>query len=223
MIAARQIAFGGSAKEWENPYAEVSDITNLWDGEWNAGGGRHDASFVGLKDLVGTKDLMLLGNNLLLENGVDFQTTQRWQFDTDTIPTEDFAFKVVHDRTNTSGNTCVFGLGYSTARIFVATKSQIGYRFGTSYINADNSDAKTQVIYIRRNSNMSVYINGIKALESVAPLSPIGRTNIAINGENAYGNYMNRITINNMMIVSRAITEDEIAYLYNIDKVRFGL
>lgn len=52
MIAARQIAFGGSAKRWENPYP-TDGLTLHFDGVWNAGGGKHDNDFLGCKDLSG--------------------------------------------------------------------------------------------------------------------------------------------------------------------------
>ena len=39
---------------WENPYVK-NGLVAMWDGEWNADGGKHDSEFNGLKDLSGNK------------------------------------------------------------------------------------------------------------------------------------------------------------------------
>ena len=49
LIGARQ-GFTGSA-EWENPYV-TDGLVAMYDGEWNAGGGKHDARLQGWMNLV---------------------------------------------------------------------------------------------------------------------------------------------------------------------------
>ena len=51
---------GLMAGGWKNPYV-TDGLVAMWDGEWNAGPGKHDNSATGLKDLVGSRDLSLVG------------------------------------------------------------------------------------------------------------------------------------------------------------------
>lgn len=52
LIAARSAMVGGGAKGWKNPYV-TEGLVAMWDGEWNAGGGVHDAAATVWKDLSG--------------------------------------------------------------------------------------------------------------------------------------------------------------------------
>lgn len=67
MFAARQIAFGKSAKKWENPYI-TNRIVAMWDGEWNAGGGKHDEQAIQWVDIIGG-----IGNASIARNFVVFE------------------------------------------------------------------------------------------------------------------------------------------------------
>ena len=46
--------------KWTNPYV-TDGLVAMWDGEWNAGGGIHDANATTWKDLIGNNDLTLAG------------------------------------------------------------------------------------------------------------------------------------------------------------------
>ena len=52
LIAARNSFFMGGAKPWTNPYV-TDGLVAMWDGEWNAGGGVHDATATTLAGVVG--------------------------------------------------------------------------------------------------------------------------------------------------------------------------
>lgn len=58
MIAARQIFLGrgSGGGGWVNPYV-TDGLVAMWDGEWNAGGGVHDAGTTTWRELVGGLDL----------------------------------------------------------------------------------------------------------------------------------------------------------------------
>ena len=45
---------------WQNPYI-TDGLVAMWDGEWNAGWGVHDAAATTWKDLVGTRDATMSG------------------------------------------------------------------------------------------------------------------------------------------------------------------
>jgi hypothetical protein len=52
---------GPDKTSWTNPYV-TNGLVAMWDGEWNAGGGVHDASATVWKDLVGSRDATLAGD-----------------------------------------------------------------------------------------------------------------------------------------------------------------
>ena len=49
---------GGGAKPWVNPYTAGS-VINMWDAEWNAGGGIHSDDLTNLMDCVGDSNATL--------------------------------------------------------------------------------------------------------------------------------------------------------------------
>jgi hypothetical protein len=61
MIAARQIAFGGSAKRWENPYITDGLVIHL-DGEWNGGYGIHNSGS-SLVELISKQSAIISGGD----------------------------------------------------------------------------------------------------------------------------------------------------------------
>lgn len=57
----------GKKKGWTNPYV-TDGLVAMWDGEWNAGGGLHDAAATTWLDIVGGKTLTLNGSAVFGEN-----------------------------------------------------------------------------------------------------------------------------------------------------------
>lgn len=55
LLGARQFFEKRGAPAWTNPYV-TDGLIAMWDGEWNAGGGVHDAAATVWKDLIGTND-----------------------------------------------------------------------------------------------------------------------------------------------------------------------
>ena len=57
MIAERQIAFGRGAKKGLSAKDYIQDgLVAMWDGEWNAGGGKHNTNATMWKDLTGIRN-----------------------------------------------------------------------------------------------------------------------------------------------------------------------
>jgi hypothetical protein len=75
MIAARQIAFGGSTKESTAKLYIQDGLVAMWDGIENTGWGTHDANATVWKDLVGTRDVPMTnvswGNDECIFDGVN--------------------------------------------------------------------------------------------------------------------------------------------------------
>lgn len=60
MQVANRESFAVAARRrgWKNPYV-TDGLIAMWDGEWNAGGGVHDASATTWKDIAGQNDVTL--------------------------------------------------------------------------------------------------------------------------------------------------------------------
>lgn len=61
------------APSWVNPYI-TDGLIAMWDGEWNAGGGKHDANATVWKDLSGTLDLFVITTPLWGDNFCTFES-----------------------------------------------------------------------------------------------------------------------------------------------------
>ena len=48
-----------AGKRWTNPYV-TDGLVAMWDGEWNAGGGKHNDTTTVIKDLIGSCDLSIV-------------------------------------------------------------------------------------------------------------------------------------------------------------------
>jgi len=60
---------------WHNPYV-TDGLVAMWDGQWNSGGGVHDANATIWKDLVGVNDLTV-DSNVVWQDRCSFQDA--WQ------------------------------------------------------------------------------------------------------------------------------------------------
>lgn len=70
LVAARASFFISRAKRWNNPYV-TDGLIAMWDAEWNAGGGVHDAAATTWKNLVpGGVDATSTGGNVWSSNYV---------------------------------------------------------------------------------------------------------------------------------------------------------
>jgi len=61
--ARNAVMFGG----WKNPYV-TDGLIAMWDGEWNVGGGIHDATAEKWKDIVGSLDITLVGSYSVMDD-----------------------------------------------------------------------------------------------------------------------------------------------------------
>lgn len=220
MIASKQIAFGGSAKKWENPYI-TDGLVAMWDGEWNAGGGKHDANATVCKNLVGDFDVTgsVYGENSFIgASGIPALWTPQ-----DSIFNGNFTFEWVlnpdvelngilinvDNGTNAQNRYRVSGVrsGYANYQIYYWD----GSSYASVYPMAKASNYQGALVF--EDGIFSVYSNGeiIKSYSAVAPTDTI-RCQLAPNQ-----------TFCNLRASSRALTAEEIAYNYNIDKARFGL
>jgi hypothetical protein len=233
MIAARQIAFGGSAKRWENPYI-TDGLVAMWDGEWNAGWGVHDANATVWKDLVGGNEssniTSLWGNDhlkLMRVNGEKCSLTLPQTSDARVI---EMCAQLLEGTSNT-------GRYYSTDDNFRVevdtnnmTQARASYTLQSGSLanrwfagNVDCSKIITTTFTIS-DQESSFYINGslVRKVNNYPPATALLDSVTLILGEyrNTSRSNMNIFCVR---VMNRLITAEEIANNYEIDKARFGL
>ena len=71
LLGARQFFERRGGGGWQNPYV-TDGLVAMWDGEWNAGGGVHDAAATTWVDIVSGFTLSRKGSPVIADKGVEF-------------------------------------------------------------------------------------------------------------------------------------------------------
>lgn len=230
---------------WTNPYV-TDGLVAMWDGEWNAGGGVHDATKTSyVKDLVGNNDLAItLAPAVVSNNSIVFDGTQRAQCDVDfsvsnwlmspgTVEIvssyESFFDEADFDVGSTASNnrglrptsygaynrkiaTCEYRL--NTYRIITSPSV---YTPGTPFHLAFVTDPQT--------FRVGVYVDGLFLGYAQGGSLTTFQNRITV-GSSAWSpstSPARLMTLYDFRLYSRALTADEIAANYAIDKARFNL
>ena len=213
-----------SGKKWKNPYQTPdSALVAMWDGEWNAGGGKHDASTTTWKDLVGDVDLTAYLPKTVhdkglsfLRNGYMFCNSSRLQ---NIIATKAFTLEIICNF-NSYGAT-FFGCGNYNWSIYNVNASSGYIRVGGTLNSAFISAGRAGSVAFSFEPNV-YYANGVAVstftVGNVAPSSDL----LKIGGRDGSGMGADDL-LNSARIYSRALTASEIAARYATDKERFGL
>ena len=261
MIAARQIAFGRSAAaKWINPYI-TDGLIAMWDGEWNAGGGKHDANATVWKELSGFfKGVDFpIGEHIIEADCVRCDTKNQMRvarpssfFD---LVKDGYTAEIVTTLPDappvSRDDSRLFGAGYSQTPLLFPRKDLISAQWTNLYGGVGNdkswatslitaamcgleSFSNVKFSYSLQSDIVSqqtnIFFNATK-VSSIASAGMIGDNmsllvGFGING-NGRGNYTESIgegtRYHCVRWYSRALTADEIAHNYNIDKARFGL
>ena len=214
MIAARQIAFGKAAgAKWVNPYI-TDGLIAMWDGEWNAGGGKHDESATTCVDIVGgvhtfsgTSEPMAF-----VKKQGDF-----FNVDTSDATTIEWLWR-------DSGDTRHYQISTLTKtyspRYQVSDVSSSYPNYQIRYWNG----AKQVSIYPMRKTvrgGALTYSDGVVTVYGNG--SVMGTYTDASAAESTFLSVSNGAAFNCIRIYNRALTAEEIAHNYSIDKARFGL
>jgi hypothetical protein len=246
MIAAYQIAFGKATGKGLSAKDYIQDgLVAMWDGIENAGWGVHDPSATVWKDLVGDCDLFIPSAGAWTDDAYvsgGFARGPSRKYGADGAITIEAVWSV--DLLNSfSAFKCQEGTGGRTA----SGVSMYVYNFASnapyptlraSFANADRgwfysgiSDT-APVLGVRFHQavvnpgsgiTLANFINGVKGVPATAyPLSYVDNhsAEVCLFG---YSNTTGRCQGNCLRIYSRALTAEEIAHNYEIDKARFGL
>lgn len=227
----------GAISGWKNPYI-TDGLIAMWDGEWNAGGGKHDQNATTWKDLIGDCDCAVVngpaswgdkyfqGNRSTFFKGVSTaipQAISAVQFHLDicldfkAVPTsvsaniEQGQFGVMGDG---SGYRLLVPLWswsanlYSTVRNSESRVANAGLREGAYTFSADSSGY--QEIFGTR------YSLGIGSLSLSSATITLGAF-----GELLAPTYCTYSKIYNIRLYNRSLTDTEKAANDEIDKSRF--
>ena len=221
-----------TAGGWSNPYI-TDGLVAMWDGEWNAGGGKHNPEAVVWKDLIGDCDITL---------------SEGFSFSTDELVAEPgssaFSSQMVSIAANNYTCELLFACGTEEETAAFVNHWRIGNLVGFSFAN-----------YLYR---YSVYWSGTRVFNkpatwNIGPSTPrysryvlatividytANTFDVYYNGElimadNAAGStksdYMVELSCartcytKRLGYYNRALTPAEIAHNYTVDKARFGL
>lgn len=222
---------------WHNPYI-ADGLVAMWDGEWNAAGGIHDASATTWVDLTGNhRPLAII-------------PTSGAYWKPQSITTEDtsckiaYAFssigeccpfvscEIVMRRRGKNWATLVCGGGDGTpgspgkyAVSFANARNEIAKETGgTAYAFNAPSGSLTQ-FHI---GNGGAWERGVPLTESATPMAawPVCDT-IALgscyNGYSGSPNYINYHEFFSIRLYRRELSPDEITFNTEIDHIRFGV
>ena len=215
-VGATMLKQGKTARDYVQ-----SGLVAMWDGIENAGWGVHDANATTWKDLVSGTLNDVSGKGEFTANAFHATTRMVGNLDTtairNAIGMSVFSAEAVFS--SASINAAIFMWGDPRAFAFT-TLADYATRFlsGNTVISQTDSDVGkfTEGYSIARNGlQAKAYFRGVQ-LGAETTCAAIGNPTAGIDVPAAR-------TINNFRIYSRALTADEIAANYAIDKERFNL
>lgn len=247
MIASRQIAFGKAAAKYSAVDYIQDGLVAMWDGIENAGLGAHDGSATVWKDLsdnghdiaIPSVNDMYFGENFLhrgsagiLNTGVPIVSAGMTVEMLIDVSTENDAsvngrfFGAVHGDPRFEID-CFSAKPSSAPRLFYRPSSSTGHiTIFLSWGRSDYAGLWSIGYTVDKDGVLTLYdaISGYAtAIPHAVKLSDYGAERILTLG--SWGQEFGRIigNIHRSTVYSRVLTAEEIAYNYNIDKVRFGL
>ena len=254
MLAARSAINAAPSEKWVNPYI-TDGLIAMWDGEWNAGPGKHDENATVWKDLVGTRDLVVRAGCGFNENSL-ICSSERTTNDAagNTMPmtgSQIMTVEICYNATGyyvwrneslfSAGTFSAYGVkmlksGYSGLVVWQDKRETDLYMGGTD-INITGL-RQVQIVF-NPESYQSVLVgkvhkNGIEYNMDVKK-AETGSGTICMRGihvfgaANANGSPSSKDDLSMygyvyaIRLYSRALTEEELAANYAIDKERFNL
>lgn len=225
-IANRESFAVASRRGWKNPYV-TDGLVAMWDGEWNAGGGVHDASATRWIDVVSSiaatsSSPFTVGENYMQRTGSKIMSAS---LPVTILATDDLAFEVVMQSGGVGNNGCVtIGGG-----LLVTVKSDGVVYFAFSNSATQNGFFNTGKVNVRsaytlnRNGGASItaYRNGVYATRSTSGMgTATNASTIQLGQGRSAAYFMNYYCFR---IYRRMLAATEIAANHAIDRERFNL
>ena len=220
----------------------------MWDGIENAGWGTHDPNATVWKDLVGNYDGTVGANVVVMDNCMSFNGTKgeanavkvgKVTFGSPQFVTFEAVFIKDHDAEVSAYNEAVFGQTESrTSMVTMFVKSRLSVQYvklgtsttlGINYGSAPFGLREMMSASFRYASDkIQLFKDGVVVASQSNDSTPIDMSSTSYNfyiGGDAYNpeEYTLLGRVFNLRIYNRALTAEEIAYNYNVDKERFNL
>lgn len=203
---------------WRNPYV-TDGLVSMWDGEWNVGGGKHDADATTWADITGNGHDASVASGSFDDDGYDL--SKRCYFTFDTALTEatieivgDFT-TIANDRSGVffeiPSSYIAFGR-YNSKGIF----SERNYLWTNSQFILPSPYPRSWVVEFISGANKEAWFDGVSPTRTTETWTT-GGDSPCIGSRNDVGR------IKSIRVYSRVLTADEIAANYAVDKERFGL
>ena len=197
---------------WKNP--SVTDgLIAMWDGEWNAGPGVHDDSSAGVKDLIGSRDLSLVGT--CDWSGGTANLPSAAYFVSNANPIEDFIGQI---ELTSACKGEIISLGSEYAFISYAGWVMCLTIGKAQYISNDYSRFALSVSYSNSTNATKAYVNNVNKLSGGGVSA-----HTYVQGGIGISNIGYTMDFCSLRVYSRALTAAEVAANYAVDKARFNL
>lgn len=236
MIAARNAFLMSGAKPWTNPYI-TDGLVAMWDGEWNAGGGAHDASATVWRDLSSSANDAQLSqwatwaSNAIVTDGVHYAALA----DAAKLVNVQFAELVYSRNATTYGYVGLFankkiGQSQNSTLLMMAFKNNTFMAGNNGQLVVDGETLNASIANAPLSGSIGVdyyapkiYVNGAEALISSGGEAWNATTVGEIGGRYARINNVYSGMMHCVRVYSRALTAAEVAANYAVDAARFGL
>lgn len=243
LIAARESFAVARKRGWTNPYV-TDGLIAMWDGEWNAGGGKHDTTVRKLVDLSGNgRDATLVssavfGSNFVRGNGSTYVAT--FAFDS-VLPASVRSVSACCDVATPAGTTgrysqCLidssfspnfFSFGYDAGGYLflmrTTTKRRAAGALGAKSCYGENPSGNTYNYRINGDSASSVSGTLFDHTGSRTSGRIGGAWGSTTNDSYPAAYFRADSKIHSIRIYNRVLTAAEVAAIYAIDKERFNL
>lgn len=238
MLINMRNALLSGGKKWKNPYPIMDSCVFFIDGEWNAGGGKHNTDNSRIIDLVSGRSVDISGKNAFVgDNYITFPQDANAEYAAFDTQIEFMADKVC--TMETVWSTSYHNIGQTQSLVSVS----IGiittqYGFKTVFCPEKNG---TTTGYVPGGSKLSLltisnFVGVFRGGGLASHIYTNGKYKFDVYG-NKYGTTINyadttvslfynkqcSMTLNSIRIHSRALTAAEIAANYAVDKARFNL
>ena len=206
-----------TGKKWKNPYV-TDGLIAMWDGEWNAGGGKHDTS-TRLVDITGVASAItpnsIDGQSAIFTSAATVPMTQgmidAWNATTTTV---EIVFQANSKSTGVLSARGTINTDFVWNNSFyIRPISNTGTALSTSM----QVDTDYHIAFTRATNSARLFLNGTFTKNGSWNNTSASNNNIQIRYSGG------TVKMKSLRIYSRALTADEIARNYAIDKARFGL
>jgi hypothetical protein len=224
LIGARNYLWGG--KKWQNPYI-TDGLVAMWDGVWNIGPGKHSDTTSEWVDLVAGKKATgitagQVGADYMLSDGVH----QRYLPAVGTaVGKNNFAVQAVCTNVVRNANAfAVLAAENDYMSMYWPSTSGSNFLFKTTTSNTrPNVNFSGGLITALLYSNLYGRLTSGTTQGNSVYLGNSAWSGVRLQWSNPWGNNRGTLKLHCVRIYNRAITPEEVAQNYAIDKERFGL